>query len=269
MGKLIVGTENKVILIDKSIIKKEYSVVRKKYDGESLFSKYQLLYESDWFNYIKISEIDSSIISNHKTIESICYGYIEGNPVWNITIEQCKLISEQLNSIHSINVDPVFKEEYFCFHYYYEIESDTDNLVEDVRGLRKNNAGFVHGDFHLGNILWQDNEISGIIDWDNCHFGNIMLDIACIRFDLAVLCGLEFAISFFEFYKVQSKSNIKDIFIWDIFLLKKQQGFIDGWYRKIMKNVRKSITEIENNYNKWIEYVNKNYHLNNSKPDIT
>jgi len=39
----------------------------------------------------------------------------------------------------------------------------------------------VHGDFHFGNILCQDNKVTGIIDWGNVMYGDFVFDIATIH----------------------------------------------------------------------------------------
>lgn len=42
----------------------------------------------------------------------------------------------------------------------------------------------VHGDFHLGNIISKETQITGIIDWDNVMYGDFMFDIACMQMSL-------------------------------------------------------------------------------------
>lgn len=38
-------------------------------------------------------------------------------------------------------------------------------------------TGLVHGDFNPTNILIQDGQVSGVLDWDYCHSGTIYIDI--------------------------------------------------------------------------------------------
>jgi aminoglycoside phosphotransferase (APT) family kinase protein len=43
---------------------------------------------------------------------------------------------------------------------------------------RKPQCGIVHGDFRLGNLVWQGAEIVGILDWETASLGDPLFDIA-------------------------------------------------------------------------------------------
>ena len=62
----------------------------------------------------------------------------------------------------------------------------------------KENINIVHGDFQLGNVLWEHNKITGLVDWDGCTIGPIELDIAHMYVDLLLLCGDDVAENFLE-----------------------------------------------------------------------
>ncbi len=47
--------------------------------------------------------------------------------------------------------------------------------------------GMIHRDFHLGNILWQDDTVSGLVDWAETSWGPADLDIAHLCSDFAML----------------------------------------------------------------------------------
>ncbi|SNY66392.1 phosphotransferase family protein [Paractinoplanes atraurantiacus] len=55
---------------------------------------------------------------------------------------------------------------------------------------------FLHRDFHLGNVLWSGNEITGVVDWVEASWGPAHLDVAHAATYLAMLHGLEAAIEF-------------------------------------------------------------------------
>ena len=47
--------------------------------------------------------------------------------------------------------------------------------------------GLLHRDFHLGNILWQDDTVTGLIDWAETSWGPPDLDVAHLCSDFAML----------------------------------------------------------------------------------
>jgi aminoglycoside phosphotransferase (APT) family kinase protein len=54
----------------------------------------------------------------------------------------------------------------------------------------------VHRDYHPGNVLWQRNAVSGVIDWTHACRGPAAADIAHCRGNLALLFGLDVADDF-------------------------------------------------------------------------
>ena len=44
--------------------------------------------------------------------------------------------------------------------------------------FNKDFTTFIHGDFHYGNILWLDNCVNGVIDWEYSGVGFKEQDIA-------------------------------------------------------------------------------------------
>lgn len=47
--------------------------------------------------------------------------------------------------------------------------------------------GLIHRDFHLGNILWKDETVSGLVDWAETSWGPADLDVAHLCSDFAML----------------------------------------------------------------------------------
>ncbi|XVU21092.1 phosphotransferase family protein [Actinoplanes sp. CA-054009] len=55
---------------------------------------------------------------------------------------------------------------------------------------------FLHRDFHLGNVLWSGDEITGVVDWVEASWGPAELDVAHAATYLAMLHGLDAAAGF-------------------------------------------------------------------------
>lgn len=59
---------------------------------------------------------------------------------------------------------------------------------------------FLHRDFHLGNVLWSDGAVSGVVDWVETSWGPAWLDVAHCRTYLAMLHGPDTAAAFADRY---------------------------------------------------------------------
>jgi len=62
-------------------------------------------------------------------------------------------------------------------------------------------TSFLHRDFHLGNVLWVEGEISGVVDWPETSWGPAWLDVAHCTTYLAMLHGAEAATRFTDAYR--------------------------------------------------------------------
>lgn len=59
---------------------------------------------------------------------------------------------------------------------------------------------FIHRDFHPANILWQDGEVTGVVDWVNACRGPAGVDVGHCRVNLAQLFGVSTADQFLDSY---------------------------------------------------------------------
>ncbi|MEX2459365.1 MAG: phosphotransferase [Actinomycetota bacterium] len=60
---------------------------------------------------------------------------------------------------------------------------------------------FVHRDFHLGNTLWSDGRITGIVDWNQASAAPPSADLGHMRWNLAAARGPRLADRFEEAYR--------------------------------------------------------------------
>lgn len=60
---------------------------------------------------------------------------------------------------------------------------------------------FLHRDFHLGNVLWQGEEVTGVVDWVETSWGPAGLDVAHCTTYLAMLHGPDAADAFVSAYR--------------------------------------------------------------------
>ena len=72
-----------------------------------------------------------------------------------------------------------------------------DRLAEPPPSYRPT---FLHRDFQPGNVLWQDDEVVGVVDWVETSTGPADLDVAHCASNLATLHGAEVGEAFTEAY---------------------------------------------------------------------
>ncbi|HEY0812317.1 MAG TPA: phosphotransferase [Pseudonocardia sp.] len=81
---------------------------------------------------------------------------------------------------------------------------------------------FVHGDMWHGNLLWHEERISGIVDWDMAGVGSAGIDVGAMRLDAALMYGVEAAQPVLEgWLEIRSTAGAtpptsSDIAYWDL-----------------------------------------------------
>jgi aminoglycoside phosphotransferase (APT) family kinase protein len=74
---------------------------------------------------------------------------------------------------------------------------------------------FIHRDYHPGNVLWEDGELAGVVDWVHASVGSPDADVGHCRVNLADRFGLAVADRFLDLY--QAVSDRRDYHpYWDI-----------------------------------------------------
>ena len=92
---------------------------------------------------------------------------------------------------------------------------------------------FIHRDYHPSNVLWENGEVSGIVDWVNGCRGPAGIDVAWCRHNLANLHGVELADEFLAAYIEEAGSEFTYDPYWDLMtvveLLPGPPTMYEGW----------------------------------------
>lgn len=77
---------------------------------------------------------------------------------------------------------------------------------------------FLHRDFHVGNVLWEGGDVSGVVDWVETSWGPRGLDVAHCTTYLAMLHGVETAHRFARIYRelAQDSEDPREQRYWDV-----------------------------------------------------
>ncbi len=69
-------------------------------------------------------------------------------------------------------------------------------VLDHADGVAPEPVGLSHGDFHVGNVLFEEGRVTGIVDWNHARVADPRADVAYCAFDLALLAGREAADTF-------------------------------------------------------------------------
>jgi aminoglycoside phosphotransferase (APT) family kinase protein len=75
---------------------------------------------------------------------------------------------------------------------------------------------FIHRDYHPGNTLWSGGRLTGIVDWTAASVGSPAVDLAHMRWNLAVDLGVDAADEFLARYRDVTGDEIQHLPYWDV-----------------------------------------------------
>lgn len=177
------------------------------------YTKLPKVYENGSFdgkNYIVLSKIEgerlSDILSKDKeNKKGLLYKYgkelaiIHKIPCQTLNIAKQRIINE----LPEVKIYTLLESEK-------EIKKYIDYLKEN--DFEKSYDTFIHGDFHYGNILWVNDEINGVIDWEYSGRGLKEQDIAwaiTLRYNQKFMNNKEDINNFLNGYKSIGNYNDK------------------------------------------------------------
>jgi aminoglycoside phosphotransferase (APT) family kinase protein len=96
------------------------------------------------------------------------------------------------------------------------IGPDWDRVWPLLDRLTFENDALIHHDFHIGNALFSDGRLSGIIDWTLARRGPRFFDVGYCRADLSMVFGLDEADLFLAEYEAANGTSVSHLALWDL-----------------------------------------------------
>lgn len=94
----------------------------------------------------------------------------------------------------------------------------------------KNQTGLLHGDYWPGNILWNDGQLAGIIDWEDAALGDPLSDVANARLEILWAYGFDAMNDFTEHYKsLMPAICYSNMTYWDLYAALRPVGQLSNW----------------------------------------
>ncbi len=79
-----------------------------------------------------------------------------------------------------------------------------------------NANALLHGDYWPGNILWQGERLTAVIDWEDAELGDPLLDLARIRSEIVWIFGVEAMEAFTDHYLSLKAIDYSNLPYWDL-----------------------------------------------------
>jgi aminoglycoside phosphotransferase (APT) family kinase protein len=142
----------------------------------------------------------------------------------DVQADRSPQLAEQLLAIHRVPVDPRPRE------FQVWVSPDTVRMpaatnrpevwtrgVETIaRQLPPSDGVLLHRDFHPGNVLFDGDRVSGVVDWVETSWGPADLDVAHCSTALALLHGPEAGVRFADHYVAAGGQLSKDLQHWQV-----------------------------------------------------
>jgi aminoglycoside phosphotransferase (APT) family kinase protein len=94
---------------------------------------------------------------------------------------------------------------------------------------RHNADALLHGDFWPGNLLWRDERLVAVLDWEEAEVGDPLSDVSVTRLDLLWAFGEETMRDFTRRYREQTTLDWRNLAGWDLVTALRPMGQIEHW----------------------------------------
>jgi aminoglycoside phosphotransferase (APT) family kinase protein len=104
-------------------------------------------------------------------------------------------------------------------------------LIENWPPPELNRPVVLHGDYWPGNVLWRDDTLAGVIDWEDALFGDPLADLSSARLEISWSWGFGAMDQFtVEYRALRPAVNFTLLPLWDLRAALRASGFrMEDW----------------------------------------
>lgn len=93
----------------------------------------------------------------------------------------------------------------------------------------RNALVLLHGDFWPGNVLWRDERVAAVIDWEDAAVGDPVADVSVTRLELLWAHGAAAMQVFTDRYAAITDVDLTDLACWDLCAALRPIPWFSGW----------------------------------------
>lgn len=87
----------------------------------------------------------------------------------------------------------------------------------------------LHGDFWPENVLWRQDAVVAVLDWEDAAFGDPLSDVACARLELRYRFGRDGMQRFTDAYAAHRPLDGPRLALWQIYVAAAAQKYMGKW----------------------------------------
>ena len=167
-------------------------------------------------------------------------GYVKGKTVFAPVDATAFLqqMARTLAEIHQVSDDVSFLPDAKS-HYKNRFQTSVRQIESPIRDALQafwdmtpiNKGGLLHGDFWLGNVLWDDGKLVAVIDWEDAKRGDPLIDLANSRLEVLWAFGEEAMRQFTQDYlSAMPLLDLSQLPYWELCIAhQKPTSDFDAW----------------------------------------
>ena len=97
-----------------------------------------------------------------------------------------------------------------------KFEQLVQKIAPDKSLPQRNPSVLLHGDFWPGNVLWREEKLVAVIDWEDATLGSTLIDLAISRLDIGLIFGIDAMECFTRHYKSMMSLDYTHLPYWDL-----------------------------------------------------
>ncbi|MEP2103990.1 MAG: phosphotransferase [Parasphingorhabdus sp.] len=133
---------------------------------------------------------------------------------------------------------------------YLPVGPDWQELRDNLSKLENTAFGgtpvLLHGDFWPANLIWQEDRIAAILDWEDAAVGDPLSDVACTCLELRYIYGEKGMLRFQKAYSQYRDVDENRFALWQIYTAAAAQHFMENWGLEPSRedHMRRTATEV-------------------------
>ncbi|MFL6206402.1 MAG: phosphotransferase family protein [Acidimicrobiales bacterium] len=96
--------------------------------------------------------------------------------------------------------------------------------------IERRSPTLIHDDYHPGNVLWQRDRITAIVDWTVPGIGQPAADACYLALDVSLVRGLDAGDAMLAAYEAAMGEPVPDRPFWQLLSATRAVGIADAWY---------------------------------------